>query len=114
MPTSVSSTYTGPIPGAYSASPLAQIAGVGSLLGALNTTPAGGGKDARTPAQNLYAGLYGVGSDIYKSLTGTKGIGDFATSQEYMDYIGAGAGAAFDPSLSDSAYLNDLYGLDIF
>jgi hypothetical protein len=111
MPTSVSSTYTGPIPGAYSSSPLSQIAGVGSLLGALNTTNASGGK---TPAQNLYAGLYGVGSDIYKSLTGTKGPADFATSQDYMNYIGATGGDAFDPALSDSAYLNDLYGLDIF
>jgi hypothetical protein len=36
VPTSVSSTYTGPIPGAYAASPLQQIAGLGSLLGALN------------------------------------------------------------------------------
>lgn len=50
VPTSVASTYTGPIPGAYSSSPLAQIAGIGSLLGALNTTPAGGGK---TPMQNI-------------------------------------------------------------
>ena len=111
VPTSVSSTYTGPIPGAYSSSPLSQIAGVGSLLGALNTTPTSGGK---TAAQNLYSGLYGVGSDIYKSLTGTKGPADFATSQDYMNYIGATSGDAFNPDLSSSEYLNDLYGLDIF
>ena len=67
MPTSVSSTYTGPIPGAYSASPLAQIAGVGSLLGALNSTPASGGQ---TAAQNLLGGLYGAGSSMYNWLTG--------------------------------------------
>lgn len=60
MPTSVSSTYTGPIPGAYSASPLAQIAGVSSLLGALNTTPASGGN---TPLQNITSGISsGLGS----------------------------------------------------
>jgi hypothetical protein len=112
VPTSVNSSYTGPIPGAYSASPLAQIAGVGSLLGALNTTNAAGGK---TPAQNLYAGLYGVGSDIYKALTGTKTINDFATSADYMNYIGANPGAAYDPSLSSTEHLNELYGdLGIF
>lgn len=32
IPTATSSTYTGPIPGAYNTSPLAQIAGVGSVL----------------------------------------------------------------------------------
>jgi hypothetical protein len=41
VPTSVNSTYTGPIPGAYSASPLAQIAGLGSVLGAVSNTKLG-------------------------------------------------------------------------
>jgi hypothetical protein len=41
VPTSVNSTYTGPIPGAYSASPLAQIAGIGSLMGAVSNTNLG-------------------------------------------------------------------------
>ena len=66
MPTSVSSTYTGPIPGAYSASPLAQIAGVGSLLGALNTSSANGGP---SPASNIIGGLAGAGSSLYNWLT---------------------------------------------
>lgn len=50
VPTNVSSTYTGPIPGAYSASPLSQIASLGSGVAGLFTTPAGGGK---TIADNL-------------------------------------------------------------
>ena len=54
VPTAVQSSYTGPIPGAYSASPLSQIAGIGSLLGALNTAPAGGGA---TAASNMVGGL---------------------------------------------------------
>ena len=41
IPTSVSSTYTGPIPGAYQSSPLAQIAGIGSILGGISNTPLG-------------------------------------------------------------------------
>lgn len=41
VPTSVSSTYTGPIPGAYQSSPLSQIAGMGSLLGGISQTPFG-------------------------------------------------------------------------
>jgi hypothetical protein len=41
VPTGVSSTYTGPIPGAYAASPLSQIAGLGSIIGGVSTTPFG-------------------------------------------------------------------------
>lgn len=41
IPTNVSSTYTGPIPGAYSASPLQQIAGIGALLSAASTSASG-------------------------------------------------------------------------
>ena len=42
VPTGVSSTYTGPIPGAYAASPLSQIAGLGSIIGGVSNTPFGG------------------------------------------------------------------------
>jgi hypothetical protein len=41
VPTGVTSTYTGPIPGAYAASPLSQIAGLGSIIGGVSTTPFG-------------------------------------------------------------------------
>jgi len=41
VPTSVSNTYTGPIPGAYAASPLAQIAGLGSIIAGASNTPFG-------------------------------------------------------------------------
>lgn len=41
VPTSVSNTYTGPIPGAYSQSPLAQIAGLGALIAGASSTPFG-------------------------------------------------------------------------
>ena len=63
VPTSVASTYTGPIPGAYNASPLSQIAGVGSILGALSQTPTGGGK---TSLDNLI----GTGKDLWNWITG--------------------------------------------
>lgn len=66
VPTSVSSTYTGPIPGAYSASPLAQIAGLGSLAGAISNTNLGKAigsslsginwGDLVTGAKNLFSG----------------------------------------------------------
>jgi hypothetical protein len=52
IPTSTSSTYTGPIPGAYNNSPLSQIAGVGSVLAGtglgqtLFGSPATGGQAA--------------------------------------------------------------------
>lgn len=41
VPTSVANTYTGPIPGAYAASPLQQIAGLGSIIGGVSNTPFG-------------------------------------------------------------------------
>jgi hypothetical protein len=41
IPTSVSSSYTGPIPGAYAASPLQQIAGLASLAAGISNTPLG-------------------------------------------------------------------------
>jgi len=41
IPTSVSSTYTGPIPGAYSASPLQQIAGLGAVVAGASGTDFG-------------------------------------------------------------------------
>ena len=41
VPTGVTSTYTGPIPGAYAASPLSQIAGLGGIIGGISNTPFG-------------------------------------------------------------------------
>jgi len=41
VPTSVNSTYTGTIPGAYAASPLSQIAGLGSIIAGASSTPFG-------------------------------------------------------------------------
>jgi hypothetical protein len=57
IPTSVSSTYTGPIPGAYQSSPLQQVASLGAGLTGLFTTPTGGGN---TVAQNLGSWLSGL------------------------------------------------------
>lgn len=71
VPTAVQSSYTGPIPGAYSASPLSQIAGIGSLLGALNTTPVGGGNTAWQNIAGGLSGLTGAIGDLFKSTPGT-------------------------------------------
>lgn len=65
IPTSVSSTYTGPIPGAYSPSPLSQIAGVGSLLGALATPGPGG---STSPGANIIGALGSAGKALYDLL----------------------------------------------
>jgi hypothetical protein len=43
VPTSVTETFRGPIAGVYGTSPLAQIAGLGTLLGSAFNTPSGGG-----------------------------------------------------------------------
>jgi hypothetical protein len=52
IPTSVSSTYTGPIPGAYQSSPLTQLGSLGTGIMGGFATPAGGGK---SPLENLFA-----------------------------------------------------------
>ena len=43
IPTSTASSYTGPIPGAYSASPLQQVAGLGALAAGVSNTNLGQG-----------------------------------------------------------------------
>jgi hypothetical protein len=54
IPTSVSSTYTGPIPGAYQSSPLQQIGSLGAGAMGLFSTPSGGGN---SPWANLVSGI---------------------------------------------------------
>lgn len=64
IPTSTSSTYTGPVPGAYSASPLAQIAGLGSLTaGVASLIPSLGNALKGTDLPQM-------GSDLWKFITG--------------------------------------------
>tara|TARA_R110002126_G_scaffold53859_1_gene145826 strand:- start:36671 stop:37657 length:987 start_codon:yes stop_codon:yes gene_type:complete len=58
VPTSTSSTYQGPLPGAYAASPLQQISTLGSLLAALNASPASySGAAGKTPLENIIGGI---------------------------------------------------------
>jgi hypothetical protein len=82
VPTSVSSTYTGPIPGAYQASPLQQIAGLGALAAGVSSTPFGqaigtgvqklfSGLSSIAPQGTNYVGLNSAGQSVYyNSVTG--------------------------------------------
>lgn len=76
VPSTVSETYTGPIPGAYSTSPLAQIAGLGTLFasGAGGTSAAGGFAD--------FLGGVGswIGSQFPSSNATSGGKVDFGTN----------------------------------
>jgi hypothetical protein len=54
IPTSVSSTYTGPIPGAYQSSPLAQIGSLGAGITGLFSSGSGG---TPSPFANLVSGI---------------------------------------------------------
>ena len=58
IPTSTSSSYTGPIPGAYNNSPLSQIAGVGSVLAGTGLGQTLFGSPA-TGSQAATSGLFG-------------------------------------------------------
>lgn len=91
VPTSVSSQYTGPMPGAYAASPLQQIAGLGSILGGLYQTPAGSTQNLLqqiTGQQNtsvpslISAGLGGIGSVLN---TGANAIGNLFNSNSSIN-----------------------------
>ena len=94
IPTSVSSTYTGPIPGAYSASPLAQIAGIGSLMGAVSNTKLGGA---------IGAGLGNLWDYFAKGGTGTEPVLDFGNTTGNIIYDTEGGyttsgGTTVDPN----------------
>ena len=78
IPTSVSSTYTGPIPGAYQQSPLAQIGQIGSGVAGLFQTPTGGGK---TIFDNLTSSL----GKLFSSSGG--GGGTYGTGEEFDDQV---------------------------
>lgn len=85
IPTSVSSTYTGPIPGAYQTSPLMQLGSLGTGIAGLFQTPSSGGANTITnigdwlsktfgssggsgsinPSSGNYGDLPQTGSDSY-------------------------------------------------
>lgn len=82
VPTSVSSQYSGPMPGAYQASPLQQIAGLGSTLQGLYSNPSGSNTSLISQLTNssnnsipgLFSSLYGgVGSGL-TSLSNALGL----------------------------------------
>jgi len=74
VPTAVNSTYTGPIPGAYSASPLQQIAGIGSLLSAASTSASGQPTSfGNWLGRQLTSAGSGIG-DLFGSNTGMSGV----------------------------------------
>ena len=78
---------------------------------------------------NNTAGLYGLGSAGILGLAANPGLLSSAasgignaynyltspqTSAQYMNSIGATSSGAFDPAMSSSSYLNNLYGTSIF
>ena len=82
VPTSVSSQYSGPMPGAYQASPLQQIAGLGSTLQGLYSNPSGSNQSlisqltgsTNNSIPGLFNSLYGgVGSGL-TSLSNALGL----------------------------------------
>lgn len=90
IPTSTTSTFTGPMPGAYQASDLSSILGGGTLLAALGK----GGKDS------ALSGIVGALGKGYDWLTSPS-----ATSSSYLDSIGATSNGPFQSS-ADLAPIN--------
>lgn len=95
IPTNVASTYTGPIPGAYAASPLQQIAGLGAIVGGISATPFGkSAGDFLTEALKKFGGASGV-----TGYTGT--IDDALNAAKYP-------GATYEDKMQNM--LEDIYG----
>jgi len=94
VPTSTSSTYTGPIPGAYQASPLQQVAGLGALAAGISNTNLGqqlfGTSASGTPGSanyvaatpGMFGSLFGSNSSNGSSTSGTD------TSNNAINYAG--------------------------
>jgi hypothetical protein len=85
VPTSTSSQYSGPMPGAYAQSPLQQVAGLGSILQGLGQSGAGSslnsilsGSVAGNALNNLFTGngLFGSTGPIF----GSGGLGSLLSS----------------------------------
>ena len=91
IPTSVSSAYCGPIPGAYNASPLSQIAGIGALAAGISCTALG---------KAIGSGLSGLGTDLSGLLSGNTSTGSSTTDN---GGVGANAGAY---CICNNPYLN--------
>ena len=86
VPTSTSSTYTGPIPGAYNTSPLSQIAGLGTLAAGVSTlVPAVGNLISKLPSINL--GNSSAGNADGTSITGNGSTGDVSASSPTMPVL---------------------------
>jgi hypothetical protein len=87
IPTSTGSSYTGPIPGAYAASPLQQIAGLGALGAGISQTKLG---DA---LGDLFKGAGGAGAAALSKLfginTGGKGTSSPLTTSTTIGDISA-------------------------
>ena len=88
IPTDVASTYTGPIPGAYAASPLQQIAGLGSIIAGASNTPLGSA--IGTGFNKFIGGLSGGPYTGPGASTNDAGAisspGSDPNSQQYNDY----------------------------
>lgn len=88
VPTTTTEKYTGPMAGVYGTSPLAQLTGLGTLIGALNT--AGTGSSGVTPWQNILRAFGYSGA-----LPGISGI-DYTTTSPIINGDGsAGGGTSY-------------------
>lgn len=73
VPTSVTNTYTGPIPGAYQVSPLSQLASLGSGITGLFQTGAAGGPSIIDNATKWFGSLGSGGSTTTNPSSGNYG-----------------------------------------
>ena len=86
VPSTVSQTKTGPIPGAYSTSPLSQIAG----LGALFASPAGG----TSAYEGLLRAIFGTAANPTRLAQEISNAGGSGSSEYYGDENAGGSGSS--------------------
>jgi hypothetical protein len=99
IPTSVNSTYTGPIPGAYASSPLQQIAGLGAVVAGASGTDFG-----KYLGSKISGWLNGPSSGGNPG-GGTSGGSTIVTNPDDPNFVGP----SLPPNNDSSSYYDSLY-----
>jgi hypothetical protein len=111
VPTSITQKYTGPMPGAYNTSPLAQVAGLATGAGSLFTTPSGGGKSGFeniTGSPTLIGAVSGGFDWLKKQFSSSPAAQSDSQANAIITKIDEGG----QPTTEDLAYLSGKFGFD--
>jgi hypothetical protein len=109
VPTSITQKYTGPMPGAYNTSPLAQVAGLTTGAASLFGTP----KEGKSAFQNItgYETLGGAATAGFNWLKNAIASTPATVGDPKVGDIAAKVDSGGQPTSEDLAYLAGKYGI---